>query len=127
MTELADTAEDDLVGVNQRLCKKYTQEVCFHAIVVCFDITSRGSFDQALSIYKDLLKNPADGTKLSHYAKIPCAFVGTKLDLTDFARSDSSAVPRAIKADDLNEWLHQIHKRAENACFEVSSKENIGV
>ena len=31
-------------------------------------------------MYKELIKDPEDGKKLSRYSKIPVAFVGTKLD-----------------------------------------------
>ena len=76
----------------------------FNAIVVCFDITSNNSFNEAIDLYKELLRNTVDNTKVSRYAQIPAAFVGTKLDLTDFAMSDSMAVKRAIKAEDLKLW-----------------------
>ena len=99
----------------------------FHGIIVCYDSTDGNSFTQASALYKELLVDPEDSTRLSHYAKIPVAFVATKLDLTDFLRSDAESKPRCIQIPDLRLWLKKVHRRASNACFETSSVENIGI
>ena len=67
------------------------------------------------------MKDPNDEKKLSRYAKIPVAFAGTKLDKTDFIRSDPRALPRALRVEDLELWARNVHRRAENSVHEVSS------
>ena len=73
------------------------------------------------------MREPENSSKFSKYSKIPVAFVATKLDLTDFLTTDGTAVPRCISVPDLRVWLEKVHRRAENACFETSAVENIGV
>ena len=52
---------------------------------------------------------------------MPVAFVATKLDLTDFVRSDADGVKRAVPVYEVQTWLKSIHKRAENTAFEISA------
>ena len=52
--------------------------------MICYDCTDQQSFTQAVALYKELLKDPEGGTKVSRFAKLPIAFVGLKLDLTDY-------------------------------------------
>ena len=78
-------------------------------------------------MYKELIVSPRHQGKPSKYAKIPVAFVATKLDQTDFVRSDDQGVKRAVAIYDVQTWLQSVHKRAENASFEVSARQNIGV
>ena len=65
-------------------------------MIVCYDCADPESFKQASQMYKDLMRDPEDSTKVSRFAKVPVAFVGTKLDLTDFIRADMGAVPRCV-------------------------------
>lgn len=99
----------------------------FHAIIVCYDTTDASTYTEAVKLYKELITNVVDEKKVSRFAKVPIAFVGTKLDLTDFLNSDMASVPRCIKVADLRAWLAKVHKRADNACFEISARENIGI
>ena len=122
-----ETQEEALIGLNEQLRVRYQQEVHFHAIIVCYDTTDDSTYTAAVKLYKDLITNVVDAKKVSRFARVPVAFVGTKLDLTDFLKSDMSAVPRCIKVVDLRAWLAKVHKRADNACFEISAKENIGI
>ena len=96
-------------------------------MIFCYDTTDGSTFTEVVKLYKQLLTNPKDSSKLSRFAKVPVAFVGTKLDLTDFLKSDATAVPRCIKVADLRLWLEKVHRRADQACFETSAKENIGI
>lgn len=94
---------------------------------MCYETTDASTYTEAVKLYKELIKNVVDEKKVSRFAKVPVAFVGTKLDLTDFLKSDMTAVPRCIKVADLRAWLTKVHKRADNACFEISARENIGI
>ena len=73
------------------------------------------------------MSDPEDPKKFSRYSKIPVGFVGTKVDETDFLKTDESALPRCVKIDEVRLWLSKVHRRADNACFETSARENIGV
>ena len=78
-------------------------------------------------MYKELIVSPHQENKenkenkASKYAKVPVAFVATKLDLTDFVRSDADGVRRAVPVYEVQTWLKSIHKRAENTAFEISA------
>ena len=91
-----DTLEQGLVGINEQLRLRYQKSICFHGVIVCYDSTDASSFTEASRLYKTLMTDPEDPAKFSHYSKIPCAFVSTKLDLTDFLISDESAILRCI-------------------------------
>ena len=73
-------------------------------------------------MYKELIVSPHQKNKASQYAKVPVAFVATKLDLTDFVRSTADGVKRAVPIYDVQTWLKSIHKRAENAAYEISAQ-----
>ena len=122
-----DTQNQDLIGINQQLRLRYQKEIRFHGVLVCYDSTKSESFTEATRLYKELMSDPEDVTKVSQYSKIPVAFVATKLDLTDFLISDASALPRCIAIADLRIWLAKVHRRSENACLETSAVDNIGV
>ena len=118
---------EELEDVNYLIRQRYQEAVHFHGFIICFDITSKKSFSEAVDLYKEIVRDVYDPKKVNRYAKIPVCFVGTKLDQTDFIRSDDRAKPRVIKANDLEKWVKSVHKRAESCVLEVSSKENIGV
>ena len=126
MLEL-DTQDETLVDVNQMLRVRFQKEIRFHGVVICFDSTDSNSFTQATAIYKELMKDPEDHSKLSKFAKIPVALTSTKLDLTDYLVSDGTEVPRCVSTADLRTWLGKMHRKCENAVFETSAVENIGV
>ena len=106
---------------------RYQKGVHFHAVIFCYDTTDGTTYTDAVKLYKELIADVVDSKKASRFAKVPVAFVGTKLDLTDFLDSSMTAIPRCIKVSDLRLWLDKVHKRAEHACFETSAKENIGI
>jgi len=106
---------------------RFQKDCKFHGIIVCYDCTNGESFTSATKLYKELIKDPEDETKLSAYARIPVAFVGTKLDLTNFLKSDPDSLPKCVQSNEVKPWLSRVHRKAENACFETSAKENIGV
>ena len=122
-----DTEDRSLVGINGQLRIKYEKDCYFHGVMILYDTTDGESFTEAVSAYKQLIASATDSAKLSDFAKIPVAFVGTKLDLTSFLTSDPSAVPKAVEVAELRPWLKKVHKKAESACFESSAFENIGV
>ena len=119
VTEIETPDDKDLTGINRYLRLRYQDAFKFHALVVCFDSTSAKSFQDAVSMYKELIVSPRHQNKPSKYAKIPVAFVATKLDKTDFVRSDGAK--RAVPIYEVQTWLKSMHKRAENAGFEVSA------
>ena len=125
MTELEDTENKELEGINQFLRLRYQDAFKFHGLVVCFDSTSAQSFQDAVALYKELIVSPRHANKPSKFAKIPAAFVATKVDKTDFVIPDGCK--RAVLISEVQTWLTNTHKRAENASFEVSSFQNIGV
>ena len=128
MTEPANENDlEELEDVNYLLRQKYQDAMHFHAFMICFDITSTKSFGEAVDLYKELVRDPHNNKKISKYAKIPVCFVGTKLDLTDFIRSDEGALPRVARSVDLQEWVKKIHNRADSQVFEASSKENLNI
>jgi len=106
---------------------KYESDCTFHGVIFCYDTTDGNSFTEAVSYYKQLIASTTDSSKVSQFAKIPVAFVGTKLDLTDFLVSDGSAMKKAVNVSEVRPWLEKVHKRAENACFESSAYSNIGI
>jgi len=122
-----DTEDRSLEGINAQLRVRYQRECYFHGVMICYDTTDSWSFTQAVSIYKTLIADTSNEDKISFYAKIPVAFVGTKLDLTTFLKSDGSGVPRSVEPAEVRPWLAKVHRRAENACFESSAFKNVGV
>ena len=119
MTEMENPDDKDLLGINHYLRLRYQTAFRFHALVVCFDSTSPKSFQDAVALYKELIVSPRHPNKPSKYAKIPVAFVATKLDRTDFVRPEG--LKRAVPIYEVQAWLKSMHKRAENGCFEVSA------
>ena len=61
-------------------------------MIVCFDSTSAKSFQDAVAMYKELIVSPRLKNKPSKYAKVPVAFVATKLDLTDWLHTSDGGV-----------------------------------
>ena len=121
ISELEDPENEDLVGINRYLRLRYQEACRFHALIVCYDSTSPKSFQEAVDMYKGLIVSPNQENKASKYAKVPVVFVATKLDLTDFVRSDADGVKRAVPVYEVQTWLKSIHKRAENTAFEISA------
>ena len=101
VTELEDPDNKDLEGINHYLRLRYQDAFRFHAVLVCFDSTSPKSFQAAVAMYKEMIVSPRHNGKPSKYAKIPAAFVATKLDLTDFVRSGDEGVKRAVAIYDV--------------------------
>ena len=122
-----ETQDADLVDINGQLRMQYQKKCRFHGVIVCYDMTEGTSFTAAVLLYKELLKHTQDSSKTSKFSKIPVAFAGTKLDKTDFLKSDGHAVPRCVEVAEVRKWLAKVHHRAENACFETSAVANIGV
>mmetsp|Transcript_1545 Transcript_1545/g.2128 ORF Transcript_1545/g.2128 Transcript_1545/m.2128 type:complete len:200 (+) Transcript_1545:326-925(+) len=122
-----DTQDKSLVGINAQLRVRYERDVRFHGVIVCYDVTNAESFTESVRLYKTLMTRTDDSAKVSPYAKLPVAFCGTKLDLTSFLESNGTGVAKAVEVAELRPWLKKTHKRAENACFECSSFQNIGV
>ena len=91
-----ETKDPRIEGINSQLRVRFQRDCYFHGIILCYDSTNGESFTAATNLYKELIKDPEDDKKLSSYARVPVAFVGTKLDLTDFLNSGPESVPRCV-------------------------------